>query len=103
MKWMLIWCGGLALLAVVSAAPPIPARAGRVVDTAQLLSTADEARIDTALQAFERRSGAQMVVYLLPSLQGSSIYSGWTNAPIGLALLAHDGCADLFAPGTAPR
>jgi hypothetical protein len=32
----------------------------------------------------------------------SSIYSGWTNAPIGLALLAHAGSADLFAPGTAP-
>ncbi|PZO78308.1 MAG: hypothetical protein DI629_12460 [Mesorhizobium amorphae] len=58
----------LALLAA-----ELPALTGRVVDAADMLSAADEARLTQKLAAFERRSSDQIVVATVPDLGGEAI------------------------------
>ncbi len=55
------------------AAPQFPELSGRVVDKADLLEPAQEAAISTKLEAHEKKTGNQLVVVTLPSLQGYEI------------------------------
>lgn len=55
------------------AAPTFPPLTGRVVDNAQLLSPQAEARLTDELAALEQKTGRQLVVATLPSLQGYEI------------------------------
>jgi uncharacterized protein len=55
------------------AAPKFPALSGRVVDEAQILSPQTEAALTTRLADLETRTGRQLVVATLPSLQGYEI------------------------------
>jgi uncharacterized protein len=55
------------------AGPALPALTGRVVDDAALLPAARQAALATRLQAFESRTGHQLVVVTVPSLNGQSI------------------------------
>ncbi len=55
------------------AAPSFPPLTGRVVDNAQILSPAAEAKLDGQLAALEQKTGRQLVVATLPSLQGYEI------------------------------
>jgi len=66
---------GLFLLLPVAAlaAPKFPPLTGRVVDDAELLSPAAEAKLDEELAALEQQTGHQLVVATLPSLQGYEI------------------------------
>ncbi len=69
---------GLALVlailpSLVLAAPKFPALTGRVVDNAQLLSPATEAKLTADLAALEQKTGRQLVVATLPNLQGYEI------------------------------
>jgi uncharacterized protein len=50
-----------------------PALTGRVVDQADLLPAADEARLTAALAAVQREVGPQFVVVTVPDLQGREI------------------------------
>jgi uncharacterized protein len=50
-----------------------PALTGRVVDRAELLSPAEEARLTAASEAVERDVGPQFVIVTVPDLQGTSI------------------------------
>ena len=61
----------LALPAV--AAPTFPALTGRVVDDAHVLSPATAAGLDQKLADLEAKTGRQLVVVTLPSLQGYDI------------------------------
>jgi uncharacterized protein len=68
----------LALLLLVigpqaAAAPSFPPLTGRVVDNAQLLSPETETRLTDELAALEAKTGRQLVVATLPSLQGYEI------------------------------
>jgi uncharacterized protein len=63
----------LLLPAAALAAPKFPALTGRVVDDAELLSPAAEAKLDAELAALEQQTGHQLVVATLPSLQGYEI------------------------------
>jgi uncharacterized protein len=62
---------------LVSAPPPqaldIPPLTGRVVDVAQALPASEAALIAEALRAHEERSGNQVAVLILPSLEGESL------------------------------
>lgn len=55
------------------AAPKFPPLTGRVVDDAQILSPAAEQKLDAELTALEQKTGHQLVVATLPSLQGYEI------------------------------
>lgn len=69
----------LAVLAVLTLAgaafaqPKFPALSGRVVDEANLLSPAAEQQLTSDLENLEQRSGRQLVVATVPSLQGYEI------------------------------
>lgn len=65
---LLLLLPGLAL-----AAPKFPPLTGRVVDDAQLLSPAAEAKLTTELAALEQKTGRQLVVATVPDLQGYEI------------------------------
>lgn len=56
-----------------SAAPTFPALTGRVVDDAHVLSAQTQADLTAKLAALEQKSGDQLVVVTLPSLQGYPI------------------------------
>jgi len=61
-------------MGVASAAEPsFPALTGRVVDDAHILDAATRSGIDRKLADFETKSGRQIVVATLPSLQGYEI------------------------------
>jgi uncharacterized protein len=66
---------GLALVlpTLAFAAPKFPPLTGRVVDDAQMLSPAAEARLTQDLAALEQQTGHQLVVATLPDLQGYEI------------------------------
>jgi uncharacterized protein len=66
---------GLALVlpTLAFAAPKFPPLTGRVVDDAQILSPAAEARLTQELAALEQQTGHQLVVATLPDLQGYEI------------------------------
>ena len=56
-----------------AAEPSFPALTGRVVDQANLLDAAAKARIEGKLAALEQKTGDQLVVVTLTSLQGYDI------------------------------
>ena len=58
---------------VAAAEPTFPALTGRVVDQAQILSPAAEAKLGQRLAAHETATGQQIVVATVSSLQGQSI------------------------------
>jgi uncharacterized protein len=69
---------GAALVALVAAstfAVDVPFLAGRVNDLAGALSPAARARLETTLRDLERRTGAQVAVLVIPSLEGESLES----------------------------
>ncbi|HEY5008082.1 MAG TPA: TPM domain-containing protein [Caulobacteraceae bacterium] len=59
--------------APVRAAPTFPPLTGRVVDDAHVLSAQTQADLNTKLAALEQKTGDQLVVVTLPSLQGLEI------------------------------
>jgi uncharacterized protein len=61
------------LAAPALAAPKFPPLTGRVVDDAQMLSPAAEARLTQELAVLEQQTGHQLVVATLPDLQGYEI------------------------------
>jgi uncharacterized protein len=65
----------LAFCACTSAwaAPKFPALTGRVVDAADLLSADDEVILGNKLQLLEEKSGHQVAVAIVPSLEGYDI------------------------------
>ena len=63
----------LLALAAAHAAPTFPALAGRVVDDAHVLSADAQQQITTELADLESKTGRQLVVVTLPSLQGYAI------------------------------
>jgi uncharacterized protein len=68
----------LALLVLLTpagvlAAPKFPPLTGRIVDNANLLSPATEARLSQELAALEAKTGRQLVVATVPDLQGYEI------------------------------
>ena len=69
-------CGQPATSAPTAAATPgydFPALTGRVVDRADILPAADEARIVAKSDALERTTGHQFVVVTVPTLGGHAI------------------------------
>jgi len=63
----------LFLPTLAFAAPKFPPLTGRVVDDANMLSPATEARLTNELAALEQQTGHQLVVATLPDLQGYEI------------------------------
>jgi uncharacterized protein len=59
--------------APMRAAPTFPALTGRVVDDAHVLSAQTQADLTAKLAALEQKTGDQLVVVTLPSLQGYEI------------------------------
>lgn len=71
----LLFLFGLALgpYSAQAAAPVFPPLSGRVVDDAHLLDAGTAANISAKLAALEQKTGIQLVVVTLPSLQGYEI------------------------------
>ena len=67
----------LALLAAALAEPlaalEVPFLSGRVVDLAGLLTESEKQSIEQKLAAFEQKTGAQIAVLTLPSLEGEPL------------------------------
>ncbi|MGX5835255.1 TPM domain-containing protein [Aeromonas piscicola] len=59
--------------AVLQAAPDFPALSGRVVDEANLMSRKQAHQLTQQLAAFEKRSGIQLVVVSIDTLDGDTI------------------------------
>ena len=70
---LLGWVGLGALAPALAKDLPIPALTGRVVDQASILSQQQERDLTSKLAALERKSGDQVVVVTLKSLQGRPI------------------------------
>ena len=71
--------------AQVASRANLPALTRRVVDEADLLSAAEEARLTAELDALERQTNDQLVIVTVPSLNGQTIEA------FGLALGNHWG------------
>ena len=73
--WLIAaWIGCFPLVGPVCAADPtFPALSGRVVDNAGLLDAAARQRLDTKLAALEEKSGIQLVVATISTLDGQEI------------------------------
>jgi uncharacterized protein len=71
----LAWAVPLALVAAALplAALDVPFLSGRVVDQADLLTPEERQRIDEKLRAFEEKSGAQIAVLTIESLEGEPL------------------------------
>ena len=63
----------IAAFAAPAAAQDFPALTGRVVDQADILSESDEVSLTQELAMLEQRTGRQLVVATVPSLQGYPI------------------------------
>ena len=63
----------LLVLAAGAVALDVPPLTGRVVDRAGLLTAVDAGRVEQAIRALEQRTGGQMAVLILPSLQGDAL------------------------------
>jgi uncharacterized protein len=63
----------LSFMCDAGAEPAFPALTGRVVDQAQILDAAARSRIDGKLEQLESKTGNQLVVVTLRSLQGYDI------------------------------
>ncbi|MFL9625201.1 TPM domain-containing protein [Aeromonas jandaei] len=75
MNMMLRWFLPCLLLwaCALQAAPDFPTLSGRVVDEASLMSRKQAHQLTQQLAAFEKRSGIQLVVVSVDSLQGETI------------------------------
>ena len=75
MSWMLRALLPCLLLwtAALQAAPSFPALSGRVVDEASLMSHKQAHQLTQQLAAFEKRSGIQLVVVSIDTLDGNTI------------------------------
>lgn len=75
MNMMLRWLLPCLLLwaSALQAAPDFPTLSGRVVDEASLMSRKQAHQLTQQLAAFEKRSGIQLVVVSVDSLQGETI------------------------------
>ena len=62
-----------ALVGAATAQPRFPALTGRIVDDANVIDATTKARLDEKLKALEDKTGTQLVVATLPSLQGYDI------------------------------
>lgn len=74
--WRLLALAWLLMMPALSPAladPPIPALTGRVVDDADVLSTATVDAVSAKLQGYEAATGNQVVVVTLPDLKGYPI------------------------------
>lgn len=97
-------CGQPATSAPTATATPgydFPALTGRVVDRADILPTADEARIVAKSDALERTTGHQFVVVTVPTLGGHAIeeYSRALGSNWGVGRKgANDGVLLVVAP-----
>ncbi len=69
----LVFCLGFRVGVASAAEPSFPALTGRVVDDAHILDAGARAGIERKLTDFETKSGRQIVVATLPSLQGYEI------------------------------
>ncbi|MGL4505914.1 MAG: TPM domain-containing protein, partial [Aeromonas sobria] len=67
LPFLLLWTAAL------QAAPDFPALSGRVVDEAALMSRKQAHQLTQQLTAFEKRSGIQLVVVSIDSLDGETI------------------------------
>jgi uncharacterized protein len=63
----------LSLLAGTGRALEVPPLAARVNDLAGVLSSAARARLETRLRELEARTGAQVAILVVPSLQGDAL------------------------------
>jgi uncharacterized protein len=63
----------LGSLATVAPALDVPYLAGRVNDLARVLSPAARDRLEAKLRGLEQRTGAQVAVLVIPSLEGESL------------------------------
>ncbi len=88
----------------VLAEPPVPPLTGRVVDLADILTTAGERGLTDQLAKVEEKTGAQIVVAILPSLGqypieswGLALGRGWKIGHQG----RDDGIVIVLAPMTA--
>nr|MDQ3078187.1 TPM domain-containing protein [Pseudomonadota bacterium] len=74
---MIRFLAGLWLTVLVAASPvhaqTFPKLTGQVVDQADLLQPAEEAALTSKLASLEQRSGRQLVVATVPSLEGRTI------------------------------
>ena len=70
---LLVAALGAIALATGAHAVDVPHLTGRVVDTAELLTPAEEQRIAARLEALERTTGAQVVVLTVPTLDGNPV------------------------------
>jgi uncharacterized protein len=82
----------LLLLATTLAALDVPFLAGRVNDLANLLTEEEEARVEQKLADLERRTGAQVAVLTIESLEGEVLedYSLRVAETWGLGRAAED-------------
>jgi uncharacterized protein len=71
--FVLILLTAIGVGVATAAEPSFPALTGRVVDDAQLLSSDARLQLETKLMAFETKTGRQLVVATLASLQGYEI------------------------------
>jgi uncharacterized protein len=69
----LLFCFAFRVGVASAAEPAFPALTGRVVDEAHILDAAARSEIERKLASFETKSGRQIVVATLPSLQGYEI------------------------------
>jgi uncharacterized protein len=60
-------------MGVAQTAPTFPALTGRVVDQANIIPAATRSAIETKLEDLEQKSGIQLVVATVASLQGSDV------------------------------
>ena len=72
---VLFFCffAAFAISPAIAAEPKFPVLSGRVVDDAHLLDITNRAAIETKLADLENKTGRQLVVVTLPSLQGYEI------------------------------
>jgi uncharacterized protein len=74
MKAVLLgWALGLSLLATPAMAQSFPKLTGRVVDQADIIPPAEEARLDAQLQQLETTTGHQLVVATVRDLEGHDV------------------------------
>jgi uncharacterized protein len=74
-RLLILWLSGLAALALAGAAPAqtFPKFTGFVVDAANVIPDAQEAAITAQLDALQQKTGRQLVVATIPSLEGREI------------------------------
>lgn len=63
----------LVALAAGAVALEVPYLSGRIVDLAQMLPDDARARLEAKLEEFEQKTGAQVAVLTVPSLEGDSL------------------------------